>query len=81
MTATGFNAMGLKVPANRKQKGYELVKTIISDTKIAWSIVNNMANCIETDRCIYVTGDNPIGEISRIDLTARYMVLSAMLTD
>lgn len=78
---TGFDAMGLKVPANRKQKGYDLVKTIIPDTNTAWSIVNNMANCIESDRCMYVTGDNPTGEIGKIDLTARYMVLSAMLTD
>lgn len=66
---TGFNAMGLPVPANRLQKGYEEVKTILRcDNETAWTISRRIAYYIEKDKCAFVIGYVSLADVMKSEL-------------
>ncbi len=66
---TGFNAMGKPVPANRLQKGYEEVKTILNcDSETAWTISRRIAHYIEKDRCAFVIGYISLADVIKGEL-------------
>lgn len=55
---TGFNAMGLSVPANRLQTGYETVKEMLGcNNETAMLIARRVARFIEKDMISYIIGD------------------------
>lgn len=81
---SGFDAMGFKVPSNRMQKGYDQIKRISNfNSETCWSITNRFANIIENDQCVYIAGNpsNTDDLLKKIDLTGRYVILAAMLSD
>jgi len=90
---TGYDAIGMKVPANRRQKGYLTIKEILDcDSSTADSIVGKMCNYIENDQTSYIIGningltifgkqDKLDTIFKNIDITGRYRILAELLTD
>ena len=82
---SGFNAFGLRVPTNRRQKGYETVKSIAPtlSKEQQYNIIAKICNHIERDQPFEVVGavSGLDKDIALIDLTGRYRLLADLMTD
>lgn len=82
---TGFNAMGMTVPSNRKQNAYETIKQIMpkASNDLAQSIVSKCSAIIERDEPFRIVGANHEldKDLATIDLTGRYRLMAVLLTD
>ena len=57
MKETGFSAMGLCVPSERLQKGYEMIKGFGFDKESSMSMARRIARFIKADKTAYIIGD------------------------
>ncbi len=82
---TGFNAMGMTVPSNRKQRAYKTVKEMLpqADNELAYSIVAKCSTMVKNDECFGIVGavEGLDKDLAAIDLTGRYRLLAVLLTD
>ena len=82
---TGFNAMGMIVPSNRKQRAYKTVKEMMpqASNELAQSIVAKCTAIIQRDEPFKIVGANHEldKDLATIDLTGRYRLMAVLLTD
>lgn len=84
MEKSGIQAIGHPVPASRIQSTYELIINQIDkdiNKGVARRIANRCAEIVERDETSLITAKVVEPLLANIDLTARYMVLSSLLTN
>lgn len=63
-TLSGWDAMGMPVPAHRLQKGYKAILDILEcDRGTAMDIARLCATFIRKDECAYIIGDTSISDV------------------
>jgi hypothetical protein len=81
-----FNAFGQQVPGKRMDAAYQMIKKVIApemDNELCYSIVAKIAGYIQADTPFKILGDVDAldDDLNQIDLTGRYMLMAALLTD
>jgi len=76
--SSGMNAMGKTIPFFRKEKAYQLAKSLGYNTETSYSVVNSISDSLERDHP-FEAQQNAL-KLLHNDLTMVYMMFAYLLT-